>query len=543
MRKRIYYVKDAYISLFILVIISYLNYRIAFSLYHLIDYAQTGLMDEFYVQARTLIIFTILVLPANIIYAYVRGIVIKNSMTKMKIDYMRKVFGKNISEFQTQNNALYISAITNDFNTIEKNYVEQVLDILESIVRFATAIIIISLISPIIILIGVVMILINLIISILSSKPVNKHNKERSEMMSSFGGFIKEVLSAFHIIKTNNLETTVKTTYNKESKRVQEKKFVIDRIMSFIFAVQNSTTQLVFFGLLMVVSYLMINGVLVFAGLVVVITQIGDIIDPVSRLSQSIPKILSVKSLFIRINETLENRNSKVETISYEGFKNSIEFKDVGFSYDEKVVLKSIDVTFEKGKKYLVIGPSGGGKSTLLRLLRKYFDPLEGDILIDGKNLSDIKKIDYFSKIANVEQQTFLFEDSFLNNLTLYKEYSDEEIWDAINRAGLHDFISGHVDGLDRMILDNGKNISGGERSRVAIARALLNKVEILFLDEAFASLDRKLAVEIENSILALSNITIINVSHVIIEENRSMYDEVVLVNHNSATFMKPVTD
>lgn len=540
MKNKIYYVKSAYLTLFILAIISYLNYRIAFSLFDIIDTAQLGLWDEFFIHARILIILTIIVLPVDILYAYIKGLVIKKSMTKMKTDYMKKVFDKNISDFQTQNNALYISAITNDFNTIEKNYVEQVLEILESLIRFATAILIISLISPLIILIGLVMVLVNLIISVLSSKPVNKHNKERSEMMSSYSGFIKEVLSAFHIIKTNNLEATVTNTYNKESKRVQEKKFVIDRIMTFIFAVQNTTTIALFFGLLILVSYLMINGVLLFAGLIVVITQLNDIIEPVIRLSQSIPKIFSVKSLFIRINETLEKGNNKEETISYEGFNNSIEFKDVGFSYDEKEVLKSININFDKGKKYLVIGPSGGGKSTLLRLLRKYFDPLEGEILIDGNNLSDIKKIDYFSKIANVEQQTFLFEDTFINNLALYKEYTDEEIWDAIDRAGLHDFISLHKEGLNRMILDNGKNISGGERSRVAIARALLNKVEIIFLDEAFASLDRKLTVEIEKSILALKNITIINVSHVIIEENKNMYDEVVLINHNSATLMTP---
>ncbi len=226
--------------------------------------------------------------------------------------------------------------------------------------------------------------------------------------------------------------------------------------------------------------------------------------------------------------------------ISYTGLKKSMKFKMLDFSYDTNVVYKSINMKFEKGKKYLIIGPSGGGKSTMLRLLRKYFDPLEGEILIDGENLSDIKKIDYFSTIANVEQQTFLFEDTFLNNLALYKDYTNEEVWDAVNRAGLHDFVSSHEDGLNRMILDNGKNISGGERSRVAIARALLNKVDILFLDEAFASLDRKLTVEIENSILALKDITIINVSHVIIEENKGMYDEVVLIHNNSTTLIEP---
>jgi len=357
---------------------------------------------------------------------------------------------------------------------------------------------------------------------------------------SSYGGFIKEVLSAFHIIKTNNLETTVTNTYNKESKGIQKKTFVIDRIMSYIYTIQNTSTMVLFFGLLILISYLMINGVILFAGLVVVVTQMDNIFNPVNRLAESIPNILSVKSLFIRINETLENRSNTVESISYNGFNKSIELKDVGFSYDSKVVLKSINMNFDKGKKYLVIGPSGGGKSTMLRLLRKYFDPLEGEILIDGENLSNIKKIDYFSRVANVEQHTFLFEDTFLNNLALYKDYSDEEVWDAIDRAGLHDFVTSHEDGLNRMILNNGQNISGGERSRVAIARALLNKVDIIFLDEAFASLDRKMTVEIEKSILALKDITIINVSHVIIDENKSMYDEVVLINNNSATLMKP---
>lgn len=540
MRRKIYYMKDAYVTVLILALISYLDYRIAFTLFDLISVAETGIWDEFFVYGRKLMILVLLLLPTNLIYAYSKGFVIKRSMTKMKTDYMKKVFNKNISEFQSDNNALYISAITNDFNTIEKNYVEQFLFVIESIIKFATAILIISLISPIIILIGLGMVLINIIISVLSSRPVNKHNKERSEMMSSYSGFIKEVLSAFHIIKTNNLESTVTETYNSESKRVQEKKYIIDRIMTYIFAVQNTSIQFLFLGLLIIISYLMINGVIIFAGLVVVVTKIDDIINPVTQLSQSIPSILSVKSLYARINKTLENQNSKEETLSYNGLEQSIEFKDVGFSYDDKTVFESVNMVFEKGKKYLVIGPSGGGKSTMLRLLRKYFNPTDGKILIDGIDLSDIKKNDYFSTIANVEQQTFLFEDTFLNNLTLYKDYSEDEVWDAINRAGMHDFVDSHTDGLHRMILDNGKNISGGERSRVAIARALLNKVDILFLDEAFASLDRKLTVEIENSILALKHITIINVSHVIIEENKSKYDEIVFVNNNTATFSTP---
>ncbi|MDD3123845.1 MAG: ABC transporter ATP-binding protein, partial [Candidatus Izemoplasmatales bacterium] len=465
-----------------------------------------------------------------------KSFVIKDVMVKMKSDYIKQVFKKNISEFQRENNALYVSALTNDFNLIEKDYVEQIISLIENFVNFATAIIVIFIINPIILAIGAGMIVLNAIVSVLSSKPIKKHNEERSEMMSKYGGFIKEVLSAFHIIKTNDLESKITKTYKDESTKIQEKKFVIDRIMSYVYAIQNMNFTITFMGLMFFVSYLTLKGVILFSGVAVVATNIDSIIGPVAQLSEALPRIMSVKLLFVRIEETLKNKTVYEETKSFEGLKDKIEFKDVTFRYGENLVLDQIDLSFEKGKKYLVIGPSGGGKSTVLRLLRKYFNPESGSILIDNDNLIDIRKIDYFSKIANIEQQIFLFEETLRNNLTLYKDFSEEEIWDAIDRAGLHEFVISQADGMEKMILDNGKNISGGEKSRIAIARGLLNKADIIFLDEAFASLDYERAKEIEDRLLSLKDVTVINVSHVIIEENKDRYDEIMVVKNKKVT-------
>jgi len=301
--------------------------------------------------------------------------------------------------------------------------------------------------------------------------------------------------------------------------------------MSYIYALQNLNGGVLFMGLMFAVCFLTIKGIILFSGVVVVVTNIDNITKPISKISEVLPRIMSVKTLFKRMEDTLKNHYAYEEKTTFEGLINSIEFKDVSFSYGDKSVLDSIDLKFEKGKKYLIIGPSGGGKSTLLRLLRKYFPPQSGKILVDGVELQDIFRLDYFSKISNIEQQIFLFEDTFKNNLSLYKEYSNDELWDAIDRAGLHDFVKNHEDGMNRMILDNGKNISGGEKSRIAIARGLLNKADIIFIDEAFASLDRQKAMDIENSLFTLNGVTVINVSHVIIEENRNKYDEIILVN------------
>ena len=256
---------------------------------------------------------------------------------------------------------------------------------------------------------------------------------------------------------------------------------------------------------------------------------------PLFEVSEIFPKLFSSKDLIQKIEKTLENENTYEETVDIRSFNDKIEFKDVEFHYEnnEQIILSDINLTFKKNGKYLIVGPSGGGKSTLLKLLRKYFNPTKGQITIDGHDLKDIKKEQYFSLIANIEQQVFIFEDTVKNNLTLYKEYTDEDINEAIDASGLREFVNNLPEGLDTVIYDNGKNISGGERSRLVIARALLSKASILFMDEAFASLDMERAREIEKTILALKNITVINVSHVIFRNTRDLYDRVLTVKKN----------
>lgn len=534
MKKRIYYFRKIYLVVFALLINAYLAYRMSFAMKDVIDYALALEWDSFFQASTTLIILVLIIFPANLLYSYVKNYFIKDAVTKMKTDYIQAVFHKNINEFQKDNNALYVSALTNDFNLIEKDYIEQIVGFVEGFIQFATAIFIIVLISPILLLIGIGVIIINVIISNLASKPIKKHNEERSVLFSDYSGFIKEVLSAFNIIKTNGLEDRVRSNYIEKSTTVQQKKYVIDKIMSFIFAAQNINFSITFLGLMLLVAYLTIVGTVTFSGVVVITNNIDRLIGPIAHLSEAIPRIISVKAIFKRIDETLLNKNTHVETESFDGLKQALTFQNVSFAYDDNVVLKDVNISFEKGKKYLVIGPSGGGKSTLLRLLRKYFNPSSGDVYLDHANLKDVKKQDYFSKIANIEQLVFLFEDSIRNNLTLYKDYTEEEINVAIEKAGLKDFVESHPEGLDYMIYDNGKNISGGEKSRIAIARGLLNKADILLLDEAFASLDRARVKEIEQSLLALTNVTIINVSHVIIEENKPLYDHIMTVKNKT---------
>ena len=534
MKRKIKYFRKFYLLVIGSLVGAFVAYQLSFAMFDMINIAIDQNWDQFWPTTIPMIIYAILIFPSSMFNAYARNYFLKDAMTSMKTDYMKLVFGKNINEFQKENNSAYVSALTNDFNLIENDYFLSIASLVESAIGFATGIVIFAKISPIILLVGLGVMVINGLLSGIVTKPIQKHNKERSEMFSGYNGFVKEVLSAFNIIKNNGLEKRVRTNFYEKSEKVQQKKYVIDKIMSFIFAAQNANFNIIFMGLMLFVSHLAIQGIITFAGIAVVATNIDRLIWPIQTVSESFPRIISVKAIFKRIDETMANKETHVETEAFDMFQKNIEFKNVTFAYDDHTVLKDINLKFEKGKKYLIIGPSGGGKSTVLRLLRKYFNPNDGEIIIDGVSLKDVKKNDYYGRIANIEQNIFLFEDTIKNNLTLYKDYSDEELNDAITKVGLKDFIDSNPEGLDYMILDNGKNISGGEKSRIAIARGLINNANIIFLDEAFASLDRARVKEIETSLVNLKDVTIINVSHVIIEENKHLYDSVITVRNQS---------
>lgn len=505
---------------------------ITISTMNLIDAAIQANNSLFISAGKKLLVLAIALLPLNILLSYAKGLYRSKALLSIKGGFIQGVFNKNINEFQKDNNAKYISSLTNDMNTIETNYIDGIFEIGLNIIYFIVGFIIIASINPYILIIGIVISGISAVISMLLGKPLEKHQSHRSQLFEGYTTYIKEVLGAFQIIKSNNLSSKIQKDFYTKSKDIQYRGYVIDKIHSYIMALQSFIINLSFFGLAGVAIYMSIKGHITLGGVVLVMNNMNKVIHPLMEFSEWLPKIISVKPLFKKLDHVLINQDNYVETLDIESFEDNIQFKDVAFSYDNNHVFKNVNLTIKKGEKCLIVGPSGGGKSTLLKLLRKYFTPSSGEILIDRKNLKDIRKNSYFSNISNVEQQVFLFEDTLKNNITLYKNYTEKEIGYAIEKAGLKDFVKGLTSGMDTVILDNGKNISGGEKSRIAIARGLLAKTDIIFLDEAFASLDSTVAKEIENTLLNLEGITVVNVSHVVFEETKHRYDKVFVVKN-----------
>jgi ATP-binding cassette subfamily B protein len=504
-----------------------------------IDSAMALEDDAFKMYVLRLLLLTLAVLPLNVLMAWLKGRYRMKSMRHLKYDYLNQVFKKDLAAFDAQHSTDYVSAMTQDMTIIENGYVAGRFEIIYQGFSFIIGLVVLVYVSPWIPVFGAALAAIVSVISIVLSKPIKAHQKRRSDLFQSYSAYIQSCLSAFHIIKVNHLSDKAREDFYHKSMAIQHQGFIIDKLNTFIFALQNLMMSSLMIGMVGAGAYLTIKGQMTFGGIILVVTSAERIMGPIQVLGEWLPKMTASKVLFDKMDQQLKEdmQASQASIVEKFDLKKGLSLKAVSFEYKQgdmpgNQVLDSVNLNLEKGGKYLVMGPSGGGKSTLLKLLRKYYTPTNGEIYVDDYPLSDISHEVYYQLIANVEQHVFLFEDSLLENLCLYKSYSQDVIDLAIERSGLTELVSKLPEGLDTLVKDNGKNLSGGERSRIAIARALLQEAQILILDEAFSSLDDSIAKEIEKTLLSLSEVTLINVSHVCFEETKVLYNRIYKVAH-----------
>jgi ABC-type multidrug transport system fused ATPase/permease subunit len=204
------------------------------------------------------------------------------------------------------------------------------------------------------------------------------------------------------------------------------------------------------------------------------------------------------------------------ENLPIKDFSDTIIFKNVSFKYSENLVLKNINLEIKKGKTIALVGQSGSGKSTLVDLIPRFHDVVEGEILIDGKNIKTLNLRDLRELMGNVNQEAILFNDTFYNNITFGVESTTEEqVINAAKIANAHDFILQTENGYQTSIGDRGGRLSGGQRQRVSIARAILKNPPILILDEATSALDTESERLVQNALENLmKNRTSIVIAH-----------------------------
>ena len=482
--------------------------------------------------AVTVCVFYIIfrVLKRNFMNRY-----LKRALAQFKEYVFSKLLGKSISEVTGDTSGRFISAFSNDLNSIEQHYLTGTINIIGSLMSFTGSAIAMIVISWKLGLPVVIAALVCLWVSLWYGKRlVKKENKTADENMT-FIGRVKDLISGFIVIKSFKAEKEVQEIFSRENDSLESTK-QSRRITSDTVSIFGDVTSIVILGLIFIIGMvLMMTKEANFGvGNLMAFIQLGNyVLHPIKQLGLGISNRRAAIALIDRIAETVETEKveNQSEKTSIDGIGEGIVFNNVGYKYDGvKEALNNINFKFEAGKSYAVVGNSGSGKSTLLKLMLGFYPDYSGSITVNDVEIRDISLESLYDYVSVVQQDVFLFDSTIMNNITMYRDFPEEKVRSAAERAGLSSLIE--EKGSDYMCGESGRNLSGGEKQRVSIARCLLRETPVILVDEATAALDTENAFAVINEILNIEGLTRIVVTHGLEERLLSRYDAILVVQN-----------
>ena len=401
-----------------------------------------------------------------------------------------------VSFFTEQRKGDMMSRISNDIGGVENGIMGSLVDVLNAPFMIIASLITLFILSPQLTLFSLLVFpLMGWLISWVG-KSLKRQATSAQEELGNLFSLVDETLKSSKVIKIFNADKILKNRFNtttdnwkKYSIGMSRRKELASPMSEFL----GSVTMLI---ITWYAGTEIINGTnkdpvtfLVFIGV------FFQILDPAKKLSSAFSNIQGGMASLDRVAEVLDY-DLKIDEIpnplSISTLKNQIEFKNIGFFYDkDNVILKNFDLTIPKGKTIALVGQSGSGKTTIANLLARFYDVSEGEILIDGENIKNLKVQEYRHLLGMVTQESVLFNDSIFNNILMGKpDATEAEVIAAAKIANAHQFIDELPEKYYTNIGDDGNKLSGGQKQRVSIARAVLKNPPIMILDEATSALD-----------------------------------------------------
>jgi subfamily B ATP-binding cassette protein MsbA len=454
---------------------------------------------------------------SGVVLAKIRAEVIK----KMRMDIFEHVAQMHISYFSTERKGDLMSKMTNDIQEVENSIIQSLRVVFREPATIILYFSVLFFMSFKLTLFTILVIPISGAIIGGITKRLKKKAAESQESLGRIVNILDETIGGMRVIKAFGARNYITRKFDSETTYYSD--------VNVAMAKKNELASPIsqFMGVSVVAGILVYGGSLVlnnssdlsasdFITYIIIFTQVLNPAKEISRAASVIQRGLASAERIFKVVDTESEIQNVSNPIAVSFFENQVSFENVSFGYEKEEVLKNINFNLKKGKTIALVGPSGGGKSTIADLVPRFYDPTQGQISIDGINLKELELTQLRSLMGIVTQESILFNDTVFNNIAFGLEgISEAKVIEAAKIANAHDFIVQLENGYQTSIGERGSKLSGGQRQRLSIARAVLKNPPILILDEATSALDSESELLVQEALTKLmTNRTTLVIAH-----------------------------
>ena len=469
--------------------------------------AGTGGIDFSYIGRILIIVLCLYACSA--IFSFIQGWIMTG--VSQKVCYrLRKEISEKINRmpmkyFESRTYGEVLSRITNDVDTLGMGLNQSITTIITSVATMIGVLVMMLSISPLMTIIAIVILPISIgLVSFVVKKSQN-YFKTQQEYLGHINGQIEETYGGHMVVKSFNKEKDMVDTFDKTNAVLYSSAWKSQFFSGMMQPIMMFVGNLGYAGVALSGGMLAINGVITIGDIQAFIQYVKNFTQPITQIAQVINQVQSMAAASERVFEFLEEEEEEqiaANPVPTDNIRGEVEFKHVKFGYKEdQIIIKDFCANVKPGQKVAIVGPTGAGKTTMVKLLMRFYDVNSGEILIDGHNIKDFNRRELRDAFGMVLQDTWLYKDTIMENIRYGKlDATDEEVIAAAKAAHAHHFIETLPGGYNMELNEDASNVSQGQKQLLTIARAILADNPILILDEATSSVDTRTEIQIQNA-------------------------------------------
>ena len=456
-----------------------------------------------------ILLFLLVLYICSAIFSYIQGIIMTNISQKLAYR-LRKEVSKKINKlpmkfYDNKTHGEILSVITNDIDTLSQNLNIEATQVISSVATIIGILIMMFSIDWIMTLVALLTLPLSIVIIAFIMKKSQGYFKSQQDYLADVNGEVEEMFSNQNVIRVFNAENKMISKFEYDNNKLADVAWKSNFVSGLMHPIMNFVGNLGYVVIAILGSYFAIIGRITVGNIQSFIQYTKNFTNPIAQIAQISNMLQSMFAASERVFEFLDEEEEKEKNkkfIPTNKIEGSVEFKNVKFGYNQdKIIINDFSAKVKPGQKIAIVGPTGAGKTTIVKLLMRFYDLNSGEILVDGHNINDYKKEDIRGLFGMVLQDTWLFNGTIMENIRYGRlEATDDEVIEACKMAHVHHFIQTLPDGYNMILNEETTNISGGQKQLLTIARAILADPKILILDEATSSVDTRTEILIQKA-------------------------------------------